>query len=543
VSEETIAAEEASKLNDGALVLVELSPNRQVQRIQEAGRPLVNILQNFSRQVEKFKLKEDEIDQWKQSLMFQVQELNRREMDMEARWEQLQSLENEVDRLEQQKQEIATSREEIERLKKEYERHKQELEGAWEHLRGEQRRLEEKKTDSSSGAILDEQKSVHIADLLNRLSNGGGSPGNLQENLKFAFELAEQQQAILNPYWQELESERNLAQQQQGEIEQLSQSLGDRQSEYQQFQGHLQEKIYQLELIKTQLNANKEFSLTLEYQLRNQEDLYQQAQTLMTMAGCMVVEHPVDVETLQNQPLEELKQLVKELQDKLEIDSSFVRDQEQELNYKEQAIQELEAKIKQASPEELKNLELQLAEEKDLYQMLNKSLKPQRNNLLKQGQIFKQHQAVLLQRQGQPIPHSSGDSEVDLKAILARIDSQRQLQSQELQKLNNEIEQMNAEIESKQGEIEHQTNELESKRQEIKSMEEQLLSLQTANAERWGRVNVYQESLQPIQNCLDAIREKLQVISDSLTNVQSTRDSQLQTITEIRQSLEGLISA
>jgi hypothetical protein len=37
VSEEVIAAEDASKLNDGALVLVELNPNRQVQRIQEAG--------------------------------------------------------------------------------------------------------------------------------------------------------------------------------------------------------------------------------------------------------------------------------------------------------------------------------------------------------------------------------------------------------------------------------------------------------------------------------------------------------------------------
>ena len=79
VPDEVIVADEASKLNDGALVLVELSPNRQVQRIQEAGRPLVNILQNFSRQVEKFKLKEEEIDQWKQSLNLQVQELNRRE--------------------------------------------------------------------------------------------------------------------------------------------------------------------------------------------------------------------------------------------------------------------------------------------------------------------------------------------------------------------------------------------------------------------------------------------------------------------------------
>ncbi len=113
VSEEGIAAEDASKLNDGALVLLELNPNRQVQRIQEAGRPLVNILQNFSRQLEKFKLKEDEIDQWKQSLTFQAQEMNRREMDMEARLEQLQQMEEEFQQLESQKQEVDAFREQI----------------------------------------------------------------------------------------------------------------------------------------------------------------------------------------------------------------------------------------------------------------------------------------------------------------------------------------------------------------------------------------------------------------------------------------------
>ncbi|KHG41791.1 hypothetical protein OA07_09200 [Aphanizomenon flos-aquae 2012/KM1/D3] len=37
VPDEMIVTDEASKLNDGALVLVDLSPNRQVQRIQDAG--------------------------------------------------------------------------------------------------------------------------------------------------------------------------------------------------------------------------------------------------------------------------------------------------------------------------------------------------------------------------------------------------------------------------------------------------------------------------------------------------------------------------
>jgi chromosome segregation ATPase len=543
VSEETIVADEASKLNDGALVLVELSPNRQVQRIQEAGRPLVNILQNFSRQVEKFKLKEDEIDQWKQSLMIQVQELNRREMDMEARSEQLQNLEHEVKRLEEEKQTVATSREEILRLKQEVERKSQELEGAWEHLRGEQRRLDELKAESSSKAILDNQQKTLIVDILNRLSSSNSSTGVLQESVNFAFELVERQQGTLNPYWQKLESQRHLIDQQQGEIEQLSQVLRDRQSEYQQFQSSLQEKIHQLELIKTQLNTKRDVSLILETQSHYQEDLYQQVEALTAMAETMGGGQHVDVEALQNLPLEELQRLVKELHDKLEIDSSFVRDQEQELNYKEQAIQELEAKIQHASETERTSLEAELAEEKDLYQMLNKSLKPQRINLLKQEQIFKQHQTVLLQRQGQSLPHSSGDSLADLNSILTQIDRQRQEQSQSLQNLKDEIQQLNAEIESKQGEIDNQTQELESKHQEIKSIEEQLLGLQTANAECRGKVNVYQEALQPIQDCLNSIREKLQVISDSLNDVQTSSDSQSQAISEMRQTLEGLISA
>lgn len=117
VAQEVVLCEEANKTNDGALVLVELSSSRQVQWIQEAGRPLVSILQNFSRQLEKLKLKEDEIDHWKQSLMIQSQELNRREREMAVRWEQVEQLEKDCQRLDTQQQIINTSRTEIDRLR------------------------------------------------------------------------------------------------------------------------------------------------------------------------------------------------------------------------------------------------------------------------------------------------------------------------------------------------------------------------------------------------------------------------------------------
>ncbi|HEY9297900.1 MAG TPA: hypothetical protein VIQ31_16370, partial [Phormidium sp.] len=76
-----LSPDEASKYGDGALVLVELGGNRQVQRINP-GRELVGILQNFSRLQEKYKTKEEEIEQWKESLTYQAHELNRREMEI-----------------------------------------------------------------------------------------------------------------------------------------------------------------------------------------------------------------------------------------------------------------------------------------------------------------------------------------------------------------------------------------------------------------------------------------------------------------------------
>ncbi|AFZ55994.1 hypothetical protein H6G54_18120 [Anabaena cylindrica FACHB-243] len=538
VSEETITAEEAGKLNDGALVLVELSPNRQVQRIQEAGRPLVNILQNFSRQMEKFKLKEDEIDQWKQSLMFQVQELNRREMDMESRLEQLQQLENDVQRLETQKHEVETSREQIEKLQAEVERNRQELEGAWEHLRGEQRRLDEIKANAPQGSVLGEEQSRLIADLLKRLStNDISSTGTLREDLDRAFELIEQQQATLNPHWQQLESQLTLAHQQQEEVEQISQTVRDRQTEILS----LEQQLVQFQLTTATLKNKEEFSAILKQQLQNQEDLYQQTQALVATAGNLAVEQQVDVEALQTIPLEELQKMVAEDQEKLHQDSIFVQEQEQELNYKQESIEELQTKIQQASGEDLKNLEAELADEELLYQMLNDSLEGQRRNLIDRQKTLTRNQNILLQRQGQTVVHSPDENNINLESILAQIDYQRQQYSQELQKLESEISQLIAELEMNQEGIDHQNFVLDEKRQELKTIEAKLLTLQTTNYQCWGRVNLYQEALQPIQDCLDGLRDKLQAISNSLAHVQETGDSQVQTITEMRQTLQSLI--
>ncbi|MBD2446082.1 hypothetical protein H6G76_02700 [Nostoc sp. FACHB-152] len=540
VSEDVITAEEASKLNDGALVLVEMNPNRQVQRIQEAGRPLVNILQNFSRQLEKFKLKEDEIDQWKQSLTFQAQEMNRREMEMEVRLEQLQQLEDDCQRLEEQKQEIDSSREEVEKLKAEIERNRQELEGAWEHLRGEQRRLEERQAQLQQGNVLDEEQSRVMSDLLNRLSSRVAPTETVREHLHQAFELVEQQQAALNPHWEQLEQQKTLAAQQQEEVEHLAQTLSDRQNELQQLRNSLEQQTAQLKVNTATISSKQEYAQLIKEQLQYQEDLSHKINSLSAISSDNS-NYKIDIEALEKMPLDELQKTVQELIKKLEIDSTFVHEQEQELQYKQADIEELQRKLSQASGQEHSNLEIELADEKDHYQMLNKTLEGQRRSLLQHQKIIQQHQNILLQRQGQPVAAREEVNHLDFAPILSQINSQRQQQSQELQKIEQQIEQMRSAIDLDQGMIDNQTHDLEQKQQEVKTLEANLESLRVAAAECWSRVNLYQNTLQPIQDSLDSLRHKLQGISDSLAHVQETGDYQLQIITEMRQTLQSLL--
>lgn len=545
VSDEMITADEASKLNDGALVLVELSPSRQVQRIQEAGRPLVNILQNFSRQVEKLKVKEDEIDQWKQSLMIQVQELNRREMEMESRWEQLQQLEEDFKRLDHKKHEVDTSQEEIKNLKAELARNKQELEGAWEHLRGEQRRLEEAKAGLQHGGVLDKAQSQRLKELLSRLSNNRISMGVLKESIQVAMKKVEKQQSHLTPHWQQLDMKRETANQQEQEINELRRILSDRQSQLEVLESSLEGKTIQFSVKKALVNSKQDLCNFLRGQIANQNNLRDKLNTYAAN-----LEHDedednavekVDVELLRHLPLEELQRLVQEYQEKLDRDSVFVQEQEAELKYKQETIEELKKKVELAFGEELVNLEAELKDEQDLYQMLNKSVGGQRRSLGQRRKILKHHQTILRQRQGDG--KETMTFYYDLDSIIFQVENERQQISEELGKFEVEIEQMLAEVTTVQGVIDSESQVVESKREEIKSLQEKISDMTKANLECWGRINLYQEFLQPIQDDLDAVLGELHNVYESLNQCQEIADHQFENITEMSQAMHGLINS
>jgi chromosome segregation ATPase len=540
VPDETIVADEASKFNDGALVLVDLSPNRQVQRIQEAGRPLVNILQNLSRQVERFKLKEEEIDQWKQSLNLQVQELNRREMEMESLWEQVQKLENDSKNVERQQQSINTSRTETERLQAELERNRQELEGAWEHLRVEQRSLQETMSKVQKSQFVDEELKSVLDSLINRLSAPILSIDEARKCLNYAFEFTNQQQNNLNIHWQKLEVQRHSANQQEKEGEELVQILFSNKQQLQQAQDYLAQQLTQMQLKTAVVNSKRELATILKWHLGSEEELSQKLRILVVNTDVKVSKPEIDVTALEQMPMKELERMIQDWQDKLERDSGFVQEQEQELKYKQELIEEIQQKIVYSSEEERVNLELELADEQDLYQMLNKSLVGQRCNLIGQQKTLQQNQVVLWQRQGILLDTKGEPS--DFESIISELETQKQQKSAEIEGLEIYIAQTLTAMETDQELINHETQEVEEKRRKVNSLEEQFLNLRMASAEYMGRVSLYQEALQPIQDALDRLREQLDMIAVSLTQLQEFDDSRMQVVAELRQVIGSFMN-
>jgi chromosome segregation ATPase len=536
--DEVIPSDEANSYGSGALVLVDLSANRQVQRLQEAGRPLVSILQNFSRLQEKFKTQEEEIEQWKQSLTYQSQELNRREMEMEARREQLQQMEEDFEQMEQQRQEITASQEEINQQKEAYERNRQELEGAWDHLRGETRRMEEQQATLQHSTVLDDDKAHTLHEVLNRLT--GASPVEpVRESLNASFEILSQHQERLNQYWQTLEQQRSQVNQSNHDIEQQAQNIRDRWQEWHQAQTALEQAKAELKAQQTTLIGKQDYARLLSSQLHSHDELHQQVYRLAAMSDQVKIGFHVDVDALEKMPIDDLQKVVQDLGNELLKLSSFVESQEEELRSKQQEIDDIKAKIEAANEYDRLNLENEMSDEQDGYQMLYETLVGQRRSLQERKAFLNQHQSILHRRQGLADPEGS-ESVIDLEPILTQIDAQRQQQADELQALEAQITQIQAAIQQTESMLNNQVTDQETKRNELKRLEEELLNRRKADSEVIGKVATYQEMLQPVQDTTDGMRQKLEAIASSMAQGQEAADSQQQAITEMRQVISSL---
>lgn len=547
-ADEVVLAEEANSFNPGTLVLVELNEkSKQLQRVlDDSPRKLVSILQNFSKVQERVKVKEEEIEQWKQSLTFQSQELNRREMEMQAREDELAQMNDELDRLDSERQEMESAREELARIRQEVEGSQKEIEAAWAQVRTQMDELNTKQGDLQQAKTLSQDQSQEVLALLERVSGpistiaiNIGPGGTVKESIQLCQQRLSEQQGLLQQYWQHLEEKRAEAQRVEAQVQVQEEELQKRWQDWHQAQEALLRERANLDGQKSVLALKTEQLNSLQVWQNNQDEIYQQVCQIAKMADSGTMPE-VDVQAIENMSIDELQRLVQGLQQDLQKVLGFVNDQEEELTMQQETIDELQGKIQLASEYDRLNLETELADEQESYQMLNESLVGSRRNLQKQEHILNVHQSILRRRLGQK---TEGQNEpMDLAPVVDKLEKQRQLQGQKLQSLQTEVQQIQQNLTHSEGSLNQQTNDLQARRDEIKQLDTNLRSQIRNSASLWGIVHLYEEMLQPLQNRIDEIRKGLGDLNNGISQMTDQIKSEEEAMTQLRQVLSGVLA-
>jgi chromosome segregation ATPase len=537
------APDDAAAYAAGVLVMVELSANRQVQRHSIAGPSLVSILQNFSNLSKKFKTQEEEIEQWKESLTYQSQELNRREMEIDSRQEEIEQASADLEKLDSQRAELEQQCEENEKLRQEFERKSQELEGAWAHLNGELQRFEERQADFNGKAGgLDEAQTYKIQDVLNRLVGNVVPTDPIREQINAAFEAINHQQGNLDGYWQALNDQRSQASEKQGSLSHQEGMVNAQRQSCAEGQKTLEHLKGEAKKIHGQLEVQHDQSQLLGEQLNYQSALYQQVYELLNTGDKVRLSKKIDVAALEAMPMGELETLVSDLEKDLDKMSRFVNDQEEELRFQQQAIDEIKAKIETASEYDSLQLETEMADEQDRYRMLNETLVGQRRNLAEREEVLSQNRAVLWRRQGRASDENVATSTEDLEPVLNRIDERRQALTQQIQSLDETIKALEAKHNEAEQQVAQKVAELEQQQEALNSAEQALVQLRVETAQLQANIQTYESCLQPLQDRTTDLKHKLEEVSGLLGRVQESSDYQLQAIAEMQQTVQSLVA-
>jgi chromosome segregation ATPase len=503
--EELIAApDEANNYNPGVLVLVEMNTNRQIQSpLRDAGKNLVGILQNLSRQIEKYKKESDEIESWKQSLSLQTQQLQLRQDEIYGREEDLEHTRAELDRLTQEAQALESTL-------AQHEQSRQELVTRWEKLREKEQDLEQQQ--QSMGTIVSEQQIGEIRAALHQLGGAGG--GLNSQQLETTVAAIEFQQELLDNHWQQLQHYQQQIVETQAELDRQQQEIEQRKQQLQELQMSLEQTQTDWEVQQRTLSMQQEYLHRLTVRIDLAEENYQKIYLMSKGASADLGDsQKIDLEQLELMPINELQTIVENLEKEVERAVHFVHLEEEELQEKQTAIDELHQAIKVANGFDKLKLEADLAEEQDGYNMLDRTLDGQRQTM-KERQMFLQiHNRVLRQRQGYP-PTTADSSQIEWESILKLLEQQRQQQQLELTQTESEIQQLRSTLEQAKTRVEQQVNAYLYESQEVQQLESQHQSTKQISTELDTKIKLYQEMIQPLQDHINTFKQQLGRLAD-----------------------------
>ena len=490
--DEIIATDAANDYASGVLVLVELGPNNQLKGIEEATRQLIRILKDYSKTKEKFVNQEEEIEGWKQSLIYQSQELTRREVDMESRAEELSQWESESQKIEQQRQEFEETKIHLVELKEQLESDRQQLEEGWGKLQLSQHEL--KDIQASHSASLSDSQVEHIESLLTQLEAVHGN-GNLSTTLEaFESRLVQAQQS--------LEEDRQRLEELNQQVKQHESTVIQNRHTLNESQGKLSTQRLTITQIEAQLEQQKSF----QHQLREQEMFYDSlGESLNQVQTALIGDISFDMSELWEISTKELRDKTNQLSQELKKLQSFVADQEEELAYQLESVNEMRQKMEQASEYERLTLQSDVEEEEQQYQLLNETLEGQRKSLQDRVDRLTIHETVLEQRTS-PEQGQETSQLPDLSPALRKFEDHCEAHRNMLEEVDEKVQALSTNLSTQQEGCRELEGQVLSLKENLTNQEESLNQQKLNLGICQGKVEVYQAFLHPMEEQISVLR-------------------------------------
>jgi predicted regulator of Ras-like GTPase activity (Roadblock/LC7/MglB family) len=466
-----LAPDEASNYGTGVLMLVDMNANRQIQgSLREASRHLVGILQNLSRQIEKYKKEADEIESWRQSLGLQSQQLQLRQEEIFSREEELEF-----------------TRADLEATLKSSENELQEITTARAKMHEESKTLAQQKRVAG----LSTQQITAMRSLVSQFQGSANS-----------LHAIEFQEDLLHQHWDKLHHQQQKAAAEIIDLQKQQQLITEQKLELQQLQTTLEQSQTAWEVQQNALSIRQEYSRQLTNRIQLEDENYQKILIMARGGLTITTSDKVDIGQIEKMPVTELESIVASLQKEVDQANHLVQLQEEELVEQQAFITKMDAEISSATAFEKLRLENELSDEQDGYQMLEQTLEGQRETLMERQAILQAHISVLEYRQSQS---AAGDNHWD--EALQLLAGQRQ--QEELERSNLEIQHLQAVLEQAKVKVEIQVNEYLAKSEEVQKLEQDFQSRQLNVTEVQAKVALYEDMIQPLQNHINGLKEQL----------------------------------
>ncbi len=531
--EETISSDDVTQeLADGVLVTMNLGSNRQIQgKVELAGMKVARLLQTFSRQVDKTKEQEREIEEWKDSLTIQLKALNERQENLDEVERELEEREDKLNDLEQERQEIK-------QLREQWENDRAELEGAWEQLKRERARLENLQQELNGQQRLNSNQERSVRDLVSNVEDMMATAKITLDPIKAAQNLVDAELIAIQNERKTFAQDRQQAQKKQADAEQSKQHLFNLRQQLQEKEPKLLENQQRLVTLQSQLDSKEQIVTYLSTQLQKQSEARDILSRLVINSPQLKIKQEVDTQALEEMPIEQLEEQLASLQKSFDELVSFVKEQEEELDNQLDCVRELEKQLENAEEKDKENIKNELAEEEEGYRYLEKTLVGQRRNIMARENVLEQHKKVLQERQGISAPERD-ISKVDLSPIFNKIDNQRNYSEDEFHQVNNEVDHLSSQLQELEQTIKQQQEECETIRRELETLEPNWQNQDKEANQLTIQVEIKGELLERREGQLQVLSDNLKAAAEQAE--QMTAEGKQNQLSEVKELFQSLI--